>query len=124
MADFMPVRDALRYFGIAYLPEDEPIPESVIDELEAIVVEHDLDVEANNRGDIISIEPLKAQEALFVEHEKKVGHRPDHPGKMAEAKVKKDKEEKLDKVRQDQAKERVQLKVKEKKEKKEHGGGV
>ena len=114
MADFMPVRDALRYFGIAYLSEDEPISEAVMDQLEAIVVEHDLDIEATNRGDIISIEPLKAQEALFKEHEKKVGHRPDHPGKMHEAKAKHEAKEKQDKERQEQAKERVKLKVKEK----------
>lgn len=121
MSDFMSVRDALRYFGIAYLDENDPVTQVMIDRLEDIVVENDLDIEASNRGDIMSIEPLGAQEALFVEHEKKHGHRPDHPGKMAEARTKKEKEEKQDKERREQAKERVKLKVKEKKDK-EHGG--
>jgi len=122
MTDFMPVREALRYFGIAYIPEDETIPDGVIEQLEDLVIEHDLDIEADNRGDIVSIDPEASKEVLFREHQKKVGHRPDDPVKMAEEITKRANKEKQRQEKLKQNKERLKLKVKEKKDKEEAEG--
>jgi hypothetical protein len=69
--------EALIYFG---LDGDE-------EELERIVAEYDLLVDLDGLGRIetVEAEPERLKEALFAEHERKVGHRPDDPEMMAYA---------------------------------------
>jgi hypothetical protein len=110
MTDFMSTREALRYFGIAYIPEDVTIPDEVRDQLENLLLEHDLDIETDNRGTVMAIDPIGSREALFKEHLKKVGHRPDDPAEMSKEKVKKEKEEKDKQDKINQAKELLKLK--------------
>jgi len=70
--------EALRYFGLG----DD------LDKLEQIVVEYDIDADFDGEGNLIAVDGgPQAAVALFDEHEKIVGHRPDDP--KAEAKARK-----------------------------------
>ena len=71
--DSRSVEEAMRYFGV-----DD------IQELQRIVLEHDIDVEVDDDGALVSIiGDLK--EPLFEEHHRQVGHRPDDPEQMKKA---------------------------------------
>jgi uncharacterized protein YuzE len=109
--DLMSQEEALRYFGL-------PLTREGYDQLESIVVEHDVDIDLDEYGRIVGVYPTMAKEALFQEHLKKVGHRPDSPKEMAKEKDKRDKEEKeqKDKIEEDKAKLKMKVKMKE------HGG--
>jgi len=121
MVDFMSVREALRYYGIAYISGDETIPDEVRGQLEDLALEYDLDIEADNRGGIIAIDPIGSKEALFKEHQKKVGHRPDDPGEMSKEKVKRENEEKQKQEKMKQDKERLKMKKDKEQKDKEEG---
>lgn len=66
--DFMPAVTAMRYLGIDDL-----------DELERVVVDHDVDVELDGNGLIRAVEMTTLKNALFEEHRRVVGYRPDDP---------------------------------------------
>jgi hypothetical protein len=67
-------REAMAYFGL----EEEA-------ELERVAVEYELDVDVDTEGRIIEVDADDARRALFGEHERKVGHRPDDPAAHAKA---------------------------------------
>jgi len=76
MPGWLTRHEAMAYFGL-----DEEA------ELERVAVEYELDVDVDADGRITQVEADDARRALFGEHEKKVGHRPDDP--KAHAKVQK-----------------------------------
>lgn len=82
MPNWMNWREAMAYFGV-----DEP-------ELERIVLEHDVDIETDDNGNIRLVDSRDIKEVLFKEYEKKAGHRPDDPKAMHAARVKRDEQEK------------------------------
>jgi hypothetical protein len=71
---------ACRYFGLT--DDDEGW-----DRLNEIVDEFDIDCELGPIGDVLRVNANDpgVQEALFTKHEREVGHRPDHPERVAEA---------------------------------------
>jgi hypothetical protein len=60
-------KEALAYFGLG----DD------VEELERLCVEHDVDVDVNDAGDIMRVDAAEAKAVLFTEHKRKVGYRPD-----------------------------------------------
>lgn len=68
MAGELTRREAMAYLGL----EEEA-------ELERIAVAYELDVDVDTEGRIVTVDAEDAQRALFGEHERKVGHRPDDP---------------------------------------------
>ena len=111
MTDFMSVEEAVRYFGLGNLP-----PQEAIDKLEEILIENEVDVETDNAGNLISIDPSTSREALFEEHKKKTGYRPDSTVKMAEEIAKKAAKEREEATRITHSKERLR--------EKRNGGGI
>lgn len=91
-------REAMSFFGVDEL------------ELERIVLEHDVDVETDDNGNITFVDPSDIKEVLFKEHEKKVGHRPDDPKAMHEARVKQAEQEKEARKHLKMSKERLKAK--------------
>jgi len=75
--------EALRYFGLG---ED-------VEELERIVIEYHLDAEVDEQGNLTAIDTTEAAEALFAEHERSVGYRPDDPAVAEQIRVEKEAEE-------------------------------
>ena len=73
MAGWMTTEEALRYFGLG----DD------VDELERIVVEYGLDADFDDDRRITRVDGNDAGDALFAEHEKQIGYRPDDPTAMA-----------------------------------------
>jgi hypothetical protein len=71
---------ALRYFGLA--DDDDGW-----DELNEIVDEFDIDAEVGENGDVLRINSNDPgmREALAERHKRQVGHRPDDPEKVKEA---------------------------------------
>jgi hypothetical protein len=58
---------------------------SDVEELERIVIEHNVEVDIDDDGEVFAVhggEPLR--EALFEEHRKNIGHRPDDPNVAVE----------------------------------------
>ena len=100
--DLMSVQEALRYFGL-------PTSDEGYDRLEEIAAEHDLDIELDEFNKIKSVEPSGVKEALFQEHLKTVGHRPDSADAMEKAK--REKETKDRQHRDKMEKDKVKLKV-------------
>lgn len=112
--DSIPPRDAIAFFGLGRVPPDQPVPDALMDQLEVLVLEHDLEVETDNRGDITGIiTGTKVKEALFEEHRKKVGHRPDDPLAMHKARVQAEKQEEKEHQRHEQDKENLRQKRKD-----------
>jgi hypothetical protein len=67
------VDEALGYLGMdPWNPENEDL-------LEDWCVEHDVDVEVDDDGNLLEVDPIGLKEALFAKHEREVGHRPDDP---------------------------------------------
>jgi hypothetical protein len=55
------------------------------DELERIVIEHDIEVDIDDDGEVFAVHGgLALREALFEEHRKNLGHRPDDPNVAVE----------------------------------------
>lgn len=70
----MPARAAMRFLGI-----------SDIEELERIVIEHEVEVDIDEDGEVFAVHGGEAlREALFEEHRKNLGHRPDDPNVAVE----------------------------------------
>jgi uncharacterized protein YuzE len=67
MGGWLTRAEALAYFGLG---ED-------VEELERIVLEHDIDVDVDIDGNLTHIEAEDAKAALFHEHKRRVGYRPD-----------------------------------------------
>ena len=68
MSGWLLPQEAMAYLGL----EEEA-------ELERVAVEYDLDVDVDTEGRITQVEADDVRRALFGEHERKVGHRPDDP---------------------------------------------
>ena len=68
--------EALRFFGLG----------NKIEELERIVVEYDLDADFDDAGELILVDVGDVKEALFEEHKRNIGYRPDDPVAMAREK--------------------------------------
>jgi hypothetical protein len=85
------VDEALSYLGLdPWAPENEDL-------LEDWCVEHDVDVEVDDDGNLLEIDPIGLKEALFAKHEREVGHRPDDPEeheKATKARLQKDQDDK------------------------------
>jgi hypothetical protein len=71
--DTLSVPEALRFFGL-----DD------VAELERIVLEHDIDAEVDDDGELVAI-AAELREPLFEEHRRRHGHRPDDPEQVAKA---------------------------------------
>lgn len=67
MGGWLTKTEALAYFGLG---ED-------VEELERLCLEHDIDVDVDVDGNLTKIEAEDAKAALFHEHKRKVGYRPD-----------------------------------------------
>lgn len=96
----MSLHEAIRYFGV----------ESV-QEVEDLCLDFDLDVEVDDEGQVVGINPDDAPRALFGLHERTVGHRPDEPERLAKelnaAKLKERKEAEERKKRRGLLKQRI-----------------
>lgn len=82
MPNWITRREVMQYLGL--VQPGELISAQAMEELERIVVEHDLDVELDD-GDLIATvegDQAKLREALFEEHRRNAGHRPDDPEAM------------------------------------------
>ncbi len=76
MTEWVSVREALAYLGLADLGE-----------LEQLVIDRDMDAEVDTEGNLVGIDGRELREALFDLHEQAVGYRPDDPkAQDAEAK--------------------------------------
>jgi hypothetical protein len=73
MPGWMSRAEALAYFDLG----------ADVAELERIILEHDIDADVDELGRILEVDAEHAKAALFAEHERKVGYRPDDPGAMA-----------------------------------------
>mgnify|MGYP003498397914 CR=1 FL=1 len=95
--EFMPAVSAMRYLGIS-----DP------DELERIVVEHRVDVDIDDDGEIFAVAGGELlREALFEEHRKREGHRPDDPDVALEVQTRA--QEERERAREERARKRVAL---------------
>ena len=74
MPGWLTRREAMAYLGL----QDEA-------ELERMVVAYEIDVDVDTDGRIVEVEADDVRRALFGEHERKVGHRPDDPAAHAKA---------------------------------------
>ena len=74
MPGWLSWQEAMAYFGL-----DDQL------DLERIAVEHGLDVDVDAEGHITLVDADDAKRALFAEHERAVGHRPDDPAAHAKA---------------------------------------
>jgi hypothetical protein len=85
------VDEALGYLGMdPFDPENEDL-------LEDWCVEHDVDVEVDDDGNLLEVDPIGLKEALFAKHEREVGHRPDDPKeheRATKARLDKDRDDK------------------------------
>jgi hypothetical protein len=85
------VDEALGYLGMdPWDPENEDL-------LEDWCVEHNVDVEVDDDGNLLEVDPIGLKEALFAKHEREVGHRPDDPKeheKATKERLQKDKDDK------------------------------
>lgn len=84
MPNWMNTDEAMNYFGIS------------LEELEALVVEHDVDVDTED-GVLVAVDADDCKELLFKVHEQKVGHRPDDFNAMEKAKKEHEEKEKQEK---------------------------
>lgn len=67
MAGWLNATEALAYFGLG----------ADVEELERMVIEHGIDVDVDDEGKITRIDAEQSKAALFIEHERRVGYRPD-----------------------------------------------
>jgi len=81
--------EAMNYFGVD------------LEVLEALVLEHNIDVEVNEQGELVRINADECKQPLFVEHQKKVGYLPDDPKQMEKMKDKTEKDEAKNKVKRE-----------------------
>jgi len=95
MPNWMSPNEAMRYFGVD------------LAELEAIVVNYEIDVEVDSDGVLVWIDADDCKQPLFEEHTLKVGHRPDDWREMLKAKDKVMKEE--EKAKQERETQRQDL---------------
>lgn len=98
--DWMSKDEAKNYFGAV---TDE--------ELEEIVADNDLDVELDDEDNIVLVGALQAKEALFKEHEKKFGVRPDDYRAMEKAQKEHDKQEEQEQGQSQLAKSKLKMKL-------------
>lgn len=101
------VEQAIASFGLV----DEPDP---VTELERIVLEYDLDADVDDDGNLLAID-ADIREAVFEEHRKKVGYRPDDP-------VAQEKERKREEA--ERAKAKARRKARREKLRRKHDGGA
>jgi len=98
----IPVQQAIESFGLRDA-------ENAIGELERIVLEYDLDADVDDDGNLLAITG-DIREAVFEEHRKNVGHRPDDPvAQEKQRKLEQDEREKA-KARRMQRREKLRRK--------------
>ena len=65
MVDWMKPQEAANYLGIR------------LEDLPRIILENEIDVELDDDGVVLGLDPADLREPLFEQHRRKVGHRPD-----------------------------------------------
>lgn len=88
----MNVKEMLAYLGLyrnsnEYRSDDEVALAAAVEQLEEILVDEDVDVEVDDDDKLVSVRAAKMRDVLFNKHERDVGHRPDNPQKVREAKA-------------------------------------
>jgi len=73
------VDEALQYLG---LDPWDPVNE---DRLEEYIIDYQIEVEVDDEGNLLEIEPTALREVLFDLHQETVGHRPDDPEEQKKA---------------------------------------
>jgi len=84
--------EALKFFGLG----------DNLEELERIVDEYDLDADFDEEGSLVSVDLSESKEALFEEHRKNVGYRPDDPKAMERERKKVERREREEKLHREQ----------------------
>lgn len=99
------VDEACRYLGL------DPWDPRSEDRLEELVVEYDVDVEVDEKGNLLELEPEDMKKVLIGEHVRTVGYRPDDPKRVASAQAAHERRKKQAKGRRREKREKLRRRV-------------
>jgi hypothetical protein len=102
---WMAVDEACRYLGL------DPWDLKSEDRLEELVVKYDVDVEVDDRGNLLELEPEDLKRVLFSEHERRVGYQPDDEDAVLGAVVSHDRRRRHAKLTRVERRERLRRRV-------------